>query len=32
LDLKWQKIDTKISLNNLDKLKEWLKINWNYSQ
>jgi hypothetical protein len=28
IDLKGQKIDTKISLNKLDELKDWIKSNW----
>lgn len=28
LDLKWQEIDTKISLNNLKLLKEWIRDKW----
>jgi hypothetical protein len=29
INLKWQEIDTKISLNNLDWLKEWVGNKWN---
>jgi DNA polymerase-3 subunit alpha len=28
LDLKWQKIDTKISIENLDKLNDWINEKW----
>jgi DNA polymerase III subunit alpha len=30
INLKWQEIDTKISLNDLKLLKEWIKNKWKY--
>jgi hypothetical protein len=29
INLKWQEIDTKISLVSLDWLKEWIENKWN---